>query len=138
MTLGDYLKDATGKSWGWGVWDCCTFAANWVLIRTGVDPMADWRGAYRDEDGAAEIINAAGGLAPLWGEGLARVPWTLVQRPAQGDVGVIRVVLQGAGGIAGEGEAGGIYTGKRWAFLAPRGLVCTPVEAVDVVRCWRG
>lgn len=35
------------EPFAWGSWDCCTFAADAVLIMTGSDPMAGSRG-YRD------------------------------------------------------------------------------------------
>jgi len=42
--LDTYIDERRGAPFEWGVNDCCSFAADWVQIATGVDPMAELRG----------------------------------------------------------------------------------------------
>ena len=42
----------------WGRFDCCTFACDWVVEATGVDPMADYRGRYASKDEALAMLRA--------------------------------------------------------------------------------
>lgn len=55
------------RRWKWGVSDCCTFAADWVLSQTGADPMADLRGTYSSRMSAESVIAEHGGLKALLG-----------------------------------------------------------------------
>lgn len=60
-TLLDRLKDAPFK---WGTHDCALFSASAVKAMSGVDPAADFRGAYDTEAGARQALrdHAAGTL----------------------------------------------------------------------------
>lgn len=135
MTLGSYLADAGRKRWIDGTHDCCTFAADWVILCGYPDPMARWRGAYSTAAEALAIIAEAGGLVALWVEACrsADVP-SLGEGEAlrEGDIGICTVT-----GEAGAVENGGIFTGERWVFRAPRGLIGAPVDPRQVVRVWR-
>lgn len=44
----------------WGVFDCCTFAADWVVSATGVDPLKDYRGAYASMEEAMTALRVNG------------------------------------------------------------------------------
>src|SRR5690606_7770473 len=112
-----------------GVWDCCALPAAWSLHLGTADPMAGYRGAYSSEAEAEDIIARAGGLVPLFTAGLESVGWQRVGAPAMGDIGII--------GLLGE-EAGAVYTGGRWAFVAERGLGFVTLEGKRAVsRVWR-
>lgn len=63
--LDAYVRQHEHTPFAWGTHDCCTFAANWVLMITDHDPMAVWRGQYRTATGARRLIDGAGGLEPL-------------------------------------------------------------------------
>lgn len=124
MDLGDYLTLCGKHRWQWGVYDCCTFPADWLMLCRGVDPMEPWRGLYHDEAGCIDILAEAGGLVPLWTRGLGEQS---AEAARPGDVAVV--------GLWGH-EAGAIWTGQRWAVRAPRGLSLT--DTVEVKAVWRG
>lgn len=42
--LDAHIAERRDAPFEWGVNDCCCFAADWVKIATGVDPMAELRG----------------------------------------------------------------------------------------------
>jgi len=49
----------------WGAQDCCTFAADWVLAATGVDPMEAFRG-LDTERAARRALKDEGGMLAAW------------------------------------------------------------------------
>jgi hypothetical protein len=130
--LGDYLAAAATRPFDYGHQDCCTFPADWVLLRRGVDPMANLRGRYASEEEAQEIIEDAGGLVAIWTRELDAAGIGSVATAREGDIGVIAVI-----GEHGLTANGGIFTGKRWAFLAPRGLFASSIEPAHVMKVWR-
>lgn len=130
MTLGEYLKSAGERRWKWSEHDCCTFAADWAIQCGHVDPMIRWRGSYSTADEAQALIEEAEGLANLWALAFSGYPEP--DEPRAGDVGVCCVM--GEDGLTANG---GIFTGERWAFLAPRGVHFTPIESRHVVKVWR-
>lgn len=105
--------------------DCCEFAADWVLERTGFDPMWFVRGGYKTEAEARKIVSDAGGLINLWRLGLSDLMLPEPDSPRIGDVGIVRV-----NGEHGPEEVGAIYGGKRWAMLSRDGLFCVKEKAV--------
>jgi len=117
--LGDYLQEASLRRREAGVWDCATFPAGWVMWNGLPDPMAAWRGQYRAEFEPDD-------LAGLFSEALAG--FEVVAEPIEGDIGVVQIF--GA-------QAGAIYTGKRWAVVAQRGLGFVSLGPNDPVKVWR-
>lgn len=128
MNIGEYIKEAASKPWQWGVHDCCTFAGDWMQIKTGVDPVAHWRGRYDDEQGAIDFIVKAGGIEVLWAQGLEGLA-ECTDDPVMGDVGIIETL---------GGHIGAIYMGKRWAFLSERGVHHIHIDDYQIVKAWNG
>lgn len=127
--LGAFLNDNLARCRQAGVWDCCAFPAAWSLALGTADPMAAWRGSYSTETEAEHILARAGGLAGIFGVGLESVGWRPVNdAPQLGDVGVATLL---------DDEAGAIYTGRRWAFVASRGLGFASLERKAVPHLWR-
>lgn len=123
--LGAYLKLIGGQPWAWGTADCCTFPADWLVLCGMADPMAPWRGAYHSEEGCAALLDDAGGLMPLWIEGLGPPH---VDEPAIGNVGIVQMLGHAAGAI---------YTGKRWAVRSSTGWAAASFAPEDVLGVWR-
>ncbi len=46
--LYEFLDSRRMMPFEWGRNDCAMFAADWVMIATGHDPAAEWRGTYSD------------------------------------------------------------------------------------------
>jgi len=126
--LGDFLLAAGHRERVPAVFDCCAFPADWAVANGWPDPMAKWRGAYETETEALDLIDAAGGLAVLFSEGMASVGIPTSETFALGDIAVVSV--QGH-------EAGAIFCGKRWAFAADRGFAAASLDPDCILQAWR-
>lgn len=70
--------------------DCDAIMADYVKFLTGLDPMAEWRDKYHDDEGAEAFIREAGGNLELVRKGFKSIgvkPSALP--PKRGDVVVI-------------------------------------------------
>ena len=56
----DYLLSKREAVFEWGVCDCALFAADLVLLITGTDIAADYRGNYSDQVGAGAALREYG------------------------------------------------------------------------------
>lgn len=126
--LGAFLGERLAWPRKAGEWDCCTLPAAWGLALGLGDAMAAWRGVYSTEAEAVDIVARAGGLAGIFGAGLESVGAYRVDEARAGDVGVIALRDE---------EAGAVYTGRRWAFVAERGLGFVTLRPADVPNIWR-
>jgi len=126
--LGEFLRERLAWPRRAAEWDCCALPAAWGLFLGLGDAMAAWRGVYSTEAEAVDIVARSGGLAGIFGAGLESVGAYRVNEAQSGDVGVI--ALQGE-------EAGAIYTGRRWAFVAERGLGFVTLRPDAVPFIWR-
>lgn len=125
--LGEFLLRAGAMRRESGVHDCCAFPAAWCIENGWPDPMAEWRGVYASEAEAEGLIGDAGSLLALFSAGMDSAGLSETDDPQVGDVGVVSLL--------GE-EAGAIFTGKRWAFAADRGIAAASIEPVAILRCW--
>ncbi|BEV00066.1 DUF6950 family protein [Novosphingobium olei] len=119
--LGEFLQEVAHRRREIGVWDCCTFPAAWLMWRGLPDPMADFRGTYDGNDEATDLVEAFEIAA-------SSVGLVGVNDPREGDIGVVSVLGH---------QAGAIFTGKRWALVADRGLAFASVERECVWKVWR-
>lgn len=128
--LGQFLADGAARRREPGAWDCCTFPAAWALEAGCADPMAAWRGEYSSEVEAEFLIADAGGLDVLFAQGMAAagIPTVEGEPYRMGDIGVVRLL---------DDYAGAIFTGRRWAFVADRGLAFVSLDADCVIAAWR-
>ena len=122
--LAQFIEQRRDQPFAWGVNDCCTFAADWVQLCTGVDYAQAWRGRYVSGLGAVRVLDDAGGVEALLDAlGLQRVA---PQQAGRGDI----VAQQ-----AGRGVTLGICLGVTTAFVAEAGLVFGPLSSVETA--WR-
>ncbi len=119
-----------GRSFQWGVHDCCTFACDVIRDAGGVDYAAPFRGRYRSAAGAARVLRrfAGGGLEAAaekiaQDNGLEEVPPLMAQR---GDF----VLLDAAAG-----PALGVCLGATFIAAGPAGAVTLPLKRAR--RAWR-
>lgn len=120
MNLGEYLLEAARTPWQDGVHDCTAWPARWAGIEIP---------AYSTAAEAEAIVEAAGGLAQLWDAHIAG-RLERVEAPEPGDVGVI-YALTSERTIT---EVGAIWSGKRWTFASPVGLVSASADAIAIWR----
>lgn len=131
MTLRDFLSLDHRFRWG-GIDgdDCMTFGATWALEVIGVDPARDLRGTYRTRIEAEAIVAAHGGAVSFMGGKLLTVGAKRVQRPQDGDIGVI-VTAADDGSTK---QIGAIRFGPLWATLSPARVVA---KQADFLAAWR-
>lgn len=127
--LGEFLQRNLARRREPCAWDCCGMPAEWSMALGTADPMAAWRGRYSTDVEAEEILAREGGLAGIFGAGLESVGWhPVTDEPQPGDVGVVTLL---------DDEAGALYTGRRWAFVATRGLGFASLEREAISHLWR-
>ena len=125
--LGEFLRDGAARPREPGVWDCCGLPAAWAMACGHPDPMAAWRGVY-DTDEAGEAYAKKYGLVALMGEGLIAAGLTVREgEPQPGDIAVLSFLGQ---------EAGGIFTGDKWALVGDRGLVFSRFTPAHILQVW--
>ena len=94
MALDAYVRERESMPFEWGSNDCCTFAADWVRIARGTDPMADLRGMFGAGSKLARAHGACTWLASnggLLAAVTARMGHPIDGRLAQvGDVALVR------------------------------------------------
>lgn len=115
--------------------DCAHIAADWVLAKTGSDPLADLRapgGAFEARNllSALRLVRAAGGFAAMASERLGPAISPLMAQ--RGDVVLIESGRQ-IGRV--RGFTFGVCTGPHIAVPDNDGLVFRPITAG--VAAWR-
>jgi hypothetical protein len=75
----------------YGKMDCCLWAADWVRLRTGVDPAAGWRGTYSTEREFLRLLLAEGNLVRVVARAMAGIGAEQIPPDSAhpGDVGII-------------------------------------------------
>lgn len=91
--LHDYVAGLEGSSFSWGELDCALFAAGAVLVQTGVDLAADFRGRYATARGSVRALRRFG-AGTLVATIAAKLPMIEPAFARRGDIVM-------AGGIAG-------------------------------------
>ncbi|MER8959296.1 hypothetical protein [Mesorhizobium sp. M0701] len=136
MTLEQYIRLPHRWRWGgMGGEDCTTFCAAWVAAVTGKDPAAELRGTYVDADGAGAVLRAAGGVERLVGSRLAALGLHRVQRPQDGDIGIVSAMtgFDAAGMVVKHIPA--IRFGPLWAVMSARGPMVKKLDWTG--KAWR-
>lgn len=117
------VRSRMREPFGWGVHDCCLFAADAVKALTGVDPAAGFRGTYSTAAEAVDVLARIGGIEAA----AARVGSEI--RPLfarQGDVGLLedgkRLML-------------GVCAGAMWLVPMAMGLGVRPLAVAT--KAWR-
>lgn len=87
QVLDDFIGARRELPFAWGSQDCCNFAADWVQLVRGVDPMADLRGLNSGLEANRALVAAGGLLAAV----TQRMGPPIVGKMAQvGDVALVR------------------------------------------------
>lgn len=123
MLLADFLMQAARDP---RPWNCSTTPADWCMTFGHPDFAAAWRDVTEHE-ACERVQTEAGTLVRLWesgiGDGLA-----VVSSFEAGDIAVLSAM-----GL----EAGGIFTGDKWAFRSPRGISLIRWPESGVLKAWR-
>ncbi|WP_043586663.1 DUF6950 family protein [Geminisphaera colitermitum] len=127
--LHEYLAEASGKGFRWGIHDCVHFAAGWLECLGYADVLAGLPG-WTTRQTAKQTIRELGGFEVavsdrLTALGCAEVPPLMAQR---GDVCVV---------VAGEYERQmlGVVDGSGVACLLRQGIAHVPESQIS--KAWR-
>lgn len=120
--LVDYLR--AGARAPTLVLPCAPWICDWIVLRTGIDPIADIREPW-SEAVVLRRIAGEGGLVAMTHSRLAAAGLRETSEPTEGDVGIVR---------GGDGETLAIKTAKGWAGKARRRGVI--VGQFDMIAAW--
>ncbi len=124
--LEAYIMEHAGRPVRWGVSDCCMFVASWVERASGVKlPTPHYMG---EEHGRA-LIDAAGGLEPIWRDIATRGGLWTTGAPDVGDVALIDTTRWG--------PIGAIWGGSGYAYWRTlNGVTMVAPHPDTVVASW--
>lgn len=114
--------------------DCMTFPASWALQAIGLDPADGLRGTYTTRAEAQAIVDAHGGALAFMGSKLLAIGARRTDQPADGDIGLVRMLAGDTPDDVSMRAVGAIRFGPLWASLAPAGVVATRAECI---AAWR-
>jgi hypothetical protein len=122
VLLSEFIERRRFEPFCWGRQDCCIFAADWILLATGEDLAAKWRGTYSGMCDGLRHVKKVGGVHHFPQlMGLDRV-----ERAQRGDLAGIATPL---------GLALGVCLGKKSAYPGHDGLVF--VDRIMIRKAWR-
>lgn len=128
--LDAFIDARRSTPFAWGSHDCATLAADWVLQRTGKDPLADLRGVGLQPLARMRLLRREGGYVPAADARLGPAqPGAFARR---GDVVLMRT---GHRGQRMAHRAFGICVGTHAVTTGMQGLVFMPVTQVEAA--WR-
>lgn len=125
--LAAFVEGRRKTPFAWGSQDCIAFAADAVALLTGVDILAEYRGAYATEEEAEAILEAEGGLDGLLKRlgllfGMAECA---PARAKRGDLVLVHV---------GNQAMAGVVTGNAVAVTGAGGVQFVPLRCIQ--RAW--
>ena len=123
-SLDAHVHERWNMPFAWGSNDCCTFAADWVTLATGSDPMLDLRGLNSALEAHRKLDELGGMLAAVDSRMGAHVSGLMAQA---GDV--VMVTLDNAN------AAMAVCLGPWLCAPGEAGLVMLPITRAEVA--WR-
>ena len=128
VLLDRYLRSWRHRPFAWGEADCVRFAAGWVALVTGRDPVAATAGRYAGCREALRLMVAATGSADLVTATsvILGPPLDVPLIARLGDVVVIATTA---------GPALGLCAGAEVAAPGPAGLGSRPLTSI--IAAWR-
>jgi len=136
MTVKEFCR--LPHRWRWGGVageDCTTWAGSWVEAVTGRDPAAAIRGTYSTKEEANAIVDAAGGIAALVASCVEPMGIRRVQRPQDGDIGIVTAMTGFDADGAVVKEIPAIKFGPLWAVMSARGPMVKKLDWTGIA--WR-
>lgn len=120
IELQRHCARAVLEPFAFGRLDCSLWAADWILLRTGVDVAAAWRGTYATRLGYLRKLHKAGGLKKVATDALEGVGGRSIE-PGTAPLGSIGLIA------TRDGAALAVRVQLSWAAKTGDGLVFCPV-----------
>lgn len=141
LMLAAYLDDVAGRACRYGLLDCATLMADWLVLCGWPDPMPDRRGTYATERSYRAAIRSEGGLVASCRRRFAGLGLAAAETHGAGDVALVLApfalrpgrapLCRPTGAIVG---AGGFVNLLDW----PRGVVCARLPVLAAWSVIRG
>ena len=128
VLLDRYLRSWRHRPFAWGEADCVRFAAGWVALVTGRDPVAATAGRYAGCREALRLMRRATGSADLV-TATSVILGPPLESPLAARLGDVVAITTPVG------PALGLCAGAEVAAPGPGGLVVRPLTAIMVA--WR-
>jgi hypothetical protein len=113
--LADFIESRRGEPFAWGRQDCCMFAADAVVMMTGIDPAVEVRGRWDSALSAGRLLRSLGGVEEAVRAACARCGFAELAPPLAGRGDIVLT-------DTAAGPAAGICLGLHAAFPGPSGL----------------
>lgn len=132
--LDAFMVERMYRPFAWGLNDCCTCAADWVVLARGADPMADLQPLMVSLRESSPLRAQA--IATRWlaeQGGLLQVVTQRMGEPLPGpmaQIGDVALVAHGQ-----DRQSMGVCIGHHVAAPGPDGLQL--VSLSDALACWR-
>jgi hypothetical protein len=123
--LAGFLREATGRQFAFGSWDCGLFCADWYALRWGMDPAAEWRGRYHSALGLARLLSRRGGIVAHFDACLVDAIRTT--DPQRGDIAIVETP---------QGLTGGIIVNGTTIALVGDGIIIRNRSLAPLVAAW--
>ncbi len=128
VLLDRYLRSWRHRPFAWGEADCVRFAAGWVALVTGRDPVAATAGRYAGCREALRLMRRATGSADLV-TATSVILGPPLESPLAARLGDVVAITTPVG------PALGLCAGAEVAAPGPGGLVVRPLTAI--IAAWR-
>ena len=128
VLLDRYLRSWRHRPFAWGEADCVRFAAGWVALVTGRDPVAATAGRYAGCREALRLMRRATGSADLV-TATSIILGAPLSHPLMARLGDVVAITTPAG------PALGLCAGAEVAAPGPAGLVSRPLTSI--IAAWR-
>ena len=128
ILLDRHLREWRRRPFAWGSADCVRFAAGWVALVTGRDPVGETAGRYGDGRAARRLMIRATGTADLV-TATSVILGSPLSHPLMARLGDVVALTTPVG------PALGVCAGDAIAAPGPAGLGFRPLTTV--IACWR-
>jgi hypothetical protein len=131
MSLAEYLETVSERRWRWGETDCLMMLADWVRLRTGLDPAVNIRGTYSTEEESLALMRRHRGIVGCIDHCVGPLGISRTVSPSRGDIGVVFAWIRRRG-QAKLRLTGAICIGpKLWAVKSPTGLMAADFKCLQ-------
>ena len=86
----EFVETSSIKPFAWGRADCLLDLADWLMLVTGRDYGAKWRGTYSDADQCRALFRRDGGIVNVLRRDMAAAGLVETTVPKAGDVALVK------------------------------------------------